>query len=216
MNTLIFDPAHGKDVKGKRSPDGRHEEWLWSRNCIRSVMYDVLETNDLTFNVHAPYLSYTNEPGLTTRVRKYNELTEDNTLMLSIHNDASPLYICDKDGWGEPNGIAFWTSKGETKADKWVDFMIERFEVMMPNEHFRKAFWLGEGEKVKDADYEANFTVLAGNSVVKPKYEGILMEVLFQNNRKDVEKLLSWDWNLLFNTTLHLVLIDLFDNIDKL
>ena len=216
MNTLIFDPAHGKDVKGKRSPDGLHEEWKWSRSCIRSVMYDILETPELTFNVHSPYLSYTNEPGLTTRVRKYNELTEDKTIMLSLHNDASPPYLCDKDGWAEPNGIAFWTSKGDTLADRCVNFMFERFKVMMPNQQFRTAYWLGEKEKVKDPDYEADFYVLAGSEKLRPKYEGILMEVLFQNNREDVKKLLSWDWNLLFNTTLHLVLIDLFDNIDTL
>ena len=27
---VILDPAHGSDVKGKRSPDGTHLEYLWS------------------------------------------------------------------------------------------------------------------------------------------------------------------------------------------
>ncbi len=219
MNSLILDVAHGINTPGKQSPDGRHKEWIWSRETARKAMHELLNTNDLNFHFHCPYLSYENEPGLTKRVQIYNQMskTYDRTLVLPLHNDAAPLNICDNEGWcSSAHGIAFWTSRGETPADKWATFMYNRFKILMPDEHFRTAYWLGEKEKIKDPDYEANFTVLAGNKYVKPLYEAILMEVLFQTNKKDVEKLLSEDWNDIFVSILVSVIVELFNNIDTL
>ena len=34
--TIILDPAHGEDVPGKRSPDGVHREYRWSRDRVRN------------------------------------------------------------------------------------------------------------------------------------------------------------------------------------
>jgi N-acetylmuramoyl-L-alanine amidase len=39
--TYILDPAHGKNVAGKRSPDGKHREYLWSRWFIESILVDM-------------------------------------------------------------------------------------------------------------------------------------------------------------------------------
>lgn len=42
---VILDPAHGSDVKGKRSPDGTHLEYLWSREICKKLK-DRLILND--------------------------------------------------------------------------------------------------------------------------------------------------------------------------
>ena len=34
---VILDPAHGSDVKGKRSPDGTHLEYIWSREICKKL-----------------------------------------------------------------------------------------------------------------------------------------------------------------------------------
>ena len=34
---IILDPAHGKNVAGKRSPDESHLEYLWSRERCTSL-----------------------------------------------------------------------------------------------------------------------------------------------------------------------------------
>jgi hypothetical protein len=212
MNTLILDVAHGKNVPGKRSPDGVHLEYLWSRNCARSLMHKFNSISRLPFYVHCPYLSYENEPGLMNRVETYNCIVPayDNSLMLSLHNNANHPSKCNKEGWGKAHGMSLWTKKGETKADEYATFMYKQFKKMMPDEYFRTAYWLEKGENVSDPDYEANFTVLAGNKFEKPKYEGILFEVLFQDNKDDLEKLLDPYWNMNFNHNLVFILIELF------
>ena len=42
---VILDPAHGSDVKGKRSPDGTHLEYIWSREICKKLK-DRLILND--------------------------------------------------------------------------------------------------------------------------------------------------------------------------
>lgn len=212
MKTLILDPAHGINVSGKRSPDGKHEEWKWSRIQIYKLI-NKFSSNTLNFYYESPFLKEINEPGLIRRVNKYNQITagSDITLMLSLHNDANHESKCDRFGWGKAKGIAFWTSRGETKADEWATFMFNRFNELMSEENYRKAMWLGEKETVADPDYESDFTILAGNKIIKPVYEGILMEVLFQNTKSDVEKLLDPIWNEKFNQILFQTIIDLYD-----
>ena len=34
---IILDPAHGKNVAGKRSPDESHFEYIWSRDRCKSL-----------------------------------------------------------------------------------------------------------------------------------------------------------------------------------
>ena len=36
---VILDYAHGSDVAGKRSPDGRHLEWRWSRMVGKNIKF---------------------------------------------------------------------------------------------------------------------------------------------------------------------------------
>jgi N-acetylmuramoyl-L-alanine amidase len=216
MNGLILDPAHGKNVKGKCSPNGEHKEYLWSRYQIRDLMRNSIYDKNCPYIPDIPFLDYENEPGLTDRVKMYNSRCKqyDNCLVLSLHNDANPKSICDNEGFGQGHGIAFWTSKGETKADRYAEFMYTEFKKLMPKEHFRTAYWLSEKEIIKDVDYEADFTILAGNNHIEPRYEAILIEVLFQNNREDLKKLLNSDWNNMFNNALRMVLYKLFKNIN--
>ena len=51
---IILDPAHGSDVAGKRSPDGLHIEYKWSREIcadlkviFEALGYEVYYTNYL-------------------------------------------------------------------------------------------------------------------------------------------------------------------------
>ena len=185
---IIADPAHGKDTPGKRSPDGLHREYFWSRERITNIVNNILAVKELKFDLYFPFLYIENEPGLTNRVLKYNDIAKhyDKTFVISIHNDAENPKTCAPDGWGKANGAAVWTSKGQDNSDilafDWFNFMQCKY----PNQHFRKAMWEGN-----DPDYEADFTILAGNSKVKPLYDAFLIEWLFQTNKEDVEKLMN-------------------------
>ena len=186
-NALILDVAHGKDTPGKRSPDGMHREYLWSRERIANALSNVLAyKGSLDYQIFTPFLYSENEPGRTTRVKKYNSIAKDfsNTLVISLHNDAENPNSCDAYGWGKANGAAVWTSKGQDISDEYATDWFYFFKNRYPNQYFRQSTW-----EDNDPDYEENFTILAGNDNFKPKYHSFLIEWLFQTNRDDVKKL---------------------------
>lgn len=208
---LILDPAHGKDTAGKRSPDGLHREYLWSRSRIATIVNELLKINNLNFDLYYPFLYNENEVGLTNRVLKYNEISKayDNTFMLSIHNDAFGKGAT----WETPHGVSVWTSKGEDNSDPYATSLFNFLKVRYPNQKFRSAYWRNEHEKIKDPDWEANFTVLAGNRKVKPTYDAVLLEWLFQTNKEDVKSLMNKKHNEYFEDMMVLWITNTFINV---
>lgn len=206
---LILDPAHGIDIEGKQSPDGRLQEWQKSRVWIRIIM-DVLQSMKKDFDIISPFISYDNEPGLKDRVDWYNDITNywKKTFMLSLHVDAAPSNLLDSTGWADGiRGTTIFTSRGDTQADKFATILGESIKSIQPNEHYRWDFGLSRNEVAKDLDREANFTVLAGYRIdrsqpssapgnwVPAKYDGVLIENGFMTSRPDVDNLLNEQWN---------------------
>lgn len=181
---IILDPAHGIDTLGKRSPDGTHREYLWSRERIMAIAKNILGRPH-GFDLYFPYAQIEREPGLLTRVKKYNDIAADydKTFVLSLHNDAYGK------GWTEPRGISVWTSRGETASDNYATILFRHLQVMYPNDKFRSAYWKSKGEEVSDPDWEADFTILAGSKNIKPLYDAVLLEWRFQSNKDDVKLL---------------------------
>lgn len=167
---IILDAAHGEDVAGKRSPDGKHREYKWSRLIIGmlvqrllSLGYNVLQTNETE-----------REIGLTNRKRKADAWNMKNKLLLSIHNDAAGM----GDKWLNATGYTFYTSKNQTISDIFAEMLYSTFREAFPDDKMRCDTVDG------DSDKEENFTVLMGSS-----YWAVLAECLFQDSRADVEKL---------------------------
>ena len=213
---LILDPAHGSDTPGKRSPDGRLQEWRWSRDRISSIFYD-LEQAAKGFDVAVPFLSFENEPGLRTRVDNYNTYVDKypRTIMMSLHVDA----FGDGTKWTDPSGFTIFTSRGETDADDYATTMGLALKQQLPNERWRFDFGLGPGETKKDLDREANFTVITGyknqGTWVKTKYAGILIENTFMTNRNDVKGLLNPEWNQALERAYFNAIMKLMADLDR-
>ena len=166
--TYILDPAHGKNVAGKRSPDGKHREYLWSRWLIESILVDVRSKH---YDFEYPLQDEENEIGLSTRKSIYNGIqTGKPKIVISFHNNAAGM----GNKWTNARGFSAYTSKGQTKSDTFAEIMIDQFIKRFPN--LRTRIETIDGDK----DYEANFTVLMGN------YFAILLEILFQDNIEDV------------------------------
>lgn len=182
---VILDPAHGADVAGKRSPDGKHREYKWSREritAIRAILtsmgYEVFVTTESE-----------NEPGISKRKNFASQVRPgEKKLLLSLHNDASG----DGSKWMPVRGFSVWTTKGVTAADKCADFILENFRKDFP-ELKVKQYAPTELNK----DFESNFTVLMGSG-----YMGVLIEWLFQDNKDDVEKLSDSKTNKRFEDSL--------------
>ena len=169
---IILDPAHGIDVLGKRSPDGTHREYLWSRERLNAI-----ETMLLAYGYTVVWTNTTDrEIGLTNRqniANKYAAQYPDMIpFLISLHNDAKYAEPC----WhNEASGVSVWTSKGRTVSDIFADFFIENIKLWLPD--VRRRIY---APTYQDKDFESNFTVLMGN------YFAILIECLFQDNKDDV------------------------------
>lgn len=169
---IIADPAHGIDVPGKRSPDGVHREYLWSRDMWERLYPRLV---GLGYAVEFTTTSE-NEPGLTARVKAGSAIAARNKtlipLFVSLHNDAAG----DGTKWMQARGISVWTSKGRTRSDIFAAEMIKALNVVTTNRTRMRTY----SPTAQDQDFEANFTVLMGN------YNAMLIECCFQDNKDDV------------------------------
>lgn len=174
---IILGTAHGSNVAGKRSPDGRLREYQYSREIVGRVEKALLaEGYDVVVDLRQDY-----EPSLAFRVRVVNNLCDQygtkNCFYVSIHVNAA--------GMGEWKNASFWTvwtSRGQTRGDVLANCLYNAAcDVLRPMGKSVKGEW-SDG----DADYEANFYVLKHT-----KCAAALTENFFQDCRKDVDWLLS-------------------------
>lgn len=182
---IILDPAHGADVKGKCSPDGRHREYLWSRDRVKHL--NAILT-DLGYSVYVT-TSSENEPGLSKRRNFATQIRKGETkLLLSFHNNAAS----SGNTWCAARGVEVYTTPGVTKSDICADYVLEQLKDDFPTFKMRynKDVYL-------ERDKESNFTVLMGAD-----YMGVLIEWLFQDNKQDVELLLDAETNKKFEQSI--------------
>ena len=188
----IIDFAHGSDVAGKQSPDGRHKEYLWSRK-VGKMLAERLKREGFE-------VAFTNtkdtEIGLSRRKEIANNLDAPRggtKFLLSLHNNAA--------GMGN-------TTKGQTRSDLFATVIFEQLQEDFPTtDGYKHRTDPSDG----DPDKEANFTVLMGNN-----YWGVLLEWLFQDNPDDVALLEDDSVNRELVESLTKALIFIDENLDKL
>lgn len=175
---IILDPAHGKEVPGKRSPDGTHQEWRWSRDILYKLKDALVREG---FEVH-----FTNnsdeEIGLSKRVQVANAVPGKHKLLFSLHNNAAG----DGSKWRDATGYEIYTSKGQTKSDQMADIIMTQIK-----SHFKYLTGLKARVDTSDGDLdkESNFTVLMN------KDSAVLLEWLFMDNKRDIQMLKDRDIN---------------------
>lgn len=163
--TIILDDAHGSNVAGKGSPDGRHREWKWSQRWTGVIKH---MSEDLGFRVVLSAPEDT-EPGLLTRKERMNNIAGP-ALMFSLHNNAAGMGT----QWMNAHGFSVWTTRGVTKSDKCADIIFNQLRKFLPDIPYRHDM------TDNDHDYESNFTVLTS------KHPSVLLEYLFQDNKEDL------------------------------
>ena len=191
---ILIDNGHGIDAAGKCSPDKSLREYKWARE-IATLLCNFMKNAGYDARLIVP--EETDVP-LRERCRRVNAICDkegkDNVLFVSIHSNAAGA-----DGkWKTAGGWCVYTSPGKTKSDilateiwnaakEWLAPYIDRFSLLQRKGEYDsrqrpiRADW-SDG----DPDYEARFTVLTGTKCV-----AVLTESLFQDNKADVEFLLS-------------------------
>lgn len=191
---ILIDNGHGYDTAGKCSPDKSLREYKWAREIaslveasLKAKGYDALRI-----------VTEDRDISLGERCRRVNaickKLGKKNVLLVSIHANAAGA-----DGkWKTAGGWCAYTSPGQTQADILATSLYEAAKTDLAGyiAQFPVNIQLGKYDAKQkpirtdysdgDPDYEARFYILVHTSC-----PAVLTESLFQDNKADVDFLLS-------------------------
>lgn len=189
---IILGTAHLGATAGKRSPDGRLREAVYSREIIEDLEAVLLSYGYNVVVDYRPLEPNAQMKGKTQKQLQNNELAyrvnfvnqmckkfgARKSLYVSLHVDAS-----GNGDWMNARGWTVYTSKGKTKADDLATCLYEAAQKYIPQDHKHalRADWT-DG----DPDKEYGYYVLT-----KTHCPAVLTENLFQDNKEDVDFLLS-------------------------
>lgn len=167
---IWIDNGHGADTPGKQSPDGRLREYAYTREIAKRVV-NALKGKGMDAELLTPE---ENDIPLKERCARANAVRE--SILVSIHLNAAG----NGSQWMQARGWEAWTSVGHTRADKLAECLYASASGNLPDMNMRKDTTDG------DSDKESGFYIL--KHTVCP---AVLTENLFQDNREDVDFLLS-------------------------
>ena len=176
MTKILLVPAHHKTTSGKRSPDGRLLEYAYSREIIERI---IKELTKLGYNVENPIPETEKELSLGEQCKIVNKIYDEDSedcILITIHVNAASNGI-----WSTGKGWEAYTYRGQTKSDELATFLYEAAkECLPPGTKMRTDYSDG------DPDKEAGFYILKHT-----KMPAVLTENLFQDNKDEVDFLLS-------------------------
>lgn len=170
-NIILIDNGHGGETPGKCSPDGRLREYAWTREIARRVC-DKLKSLGYDARLLVPEL---NDVSLRERVRRVNSVyagaASGNILLVSIHVNAA--------GTGQWHNASGWTAWVAPNASQ----RSRQFASLLNAEAVRLKL---KGNRSREPFFAGNFAILRDT-----KCPAVLTENMFQDNRYDVNYLLS-------------------------
>lgn len=191
---ILIDNGHGANTAGKCSPDKSLREYKWAREIAQRI------TDSLKAKGYDAERIVTEDTdiSLTERCRRVNaicnRLGKSNVLLVSIHSNAAGA-----DGkWKTAGGWCAYTSPGQTKADTLATSLYEAAQDALKD--YVGEFPIRKQQGAYDArqkpirtdysdgdpDYEAKFYIL-----MHTQCPAVLTESMFQDNKADVDFLLS-------------------------
>ena len=183
---VILDAGHSRQTPGKKSPDGRLEEWRWNREVCDLVIEELDNLYIERYDDHPEdvTLNGSENADLKKRVERANKKIAENnkkgikTLLVSIHVNAAGN---GKD-WMSAKGWSIWTTKGQNNSDKLATsiYNCAKREMELWEQRVRED--MSDG----DPDYESNFYIIKNANC-----PAVLVENFFMDNKDDVEWLLT-------------------------
>lgn len=171
---ILIDNGHGRDTKGKRSPDGRIFEWKWTREVAELI---VAELRRRGYDAQKLVPEDT-DIKLSTRVERANawcrKIGSSNVVLISVHINAAGA----GDRWLSARGWTGWVStKASIKSKNLAQILYGEAE---------KRGLKGNRSVPPCRYWTADFTI-----TTKTSCPAVLTENLFQDNKDDVDYLAS-------------------------
>ena len=171
---ILADPGHGIDTLGKRSPDGRLREYKYAREIAAEVVKRLK-----TMNYNAQLLvTEENDISLGTRCKRVNDICKhfgtSNVLLVSIHLNAKGIGSAWMDARGWQACVSLNSS---AKSKQLASFLFDAAQAQglkMRSPKAGQKWWAQNLAICRDTNCPA-----------------VLTENLFQDNKQDVEFLLS-------------------------
>ena len=175
---ILIDNGHGVETPGKRSPDGRLREYAYCREIAAALVerlqaagYDarllVPEPNDVPL-----------DKGVDSRVKRVNgictRLGASNVLLVSIHCNAAG----SKGQWLTARGWSVFVSQNASQKSKWLAESLADAAA-------------AQGLKVRKPLATQKYWEKSLALCRETLCPAVLTENLFQDNKQDVEYLLS-------------------------
>ena len=169
---ILLDNGHGRETPGKRSPDGRLMEWEYTRQLAAAIEARLLATG---YNVRRIVEEAADVP-LRERCRRVNEVcrTHPHVLLISLHCNAAGngSQWCEARGWGAY--VSLNASENSKRLARSLCESAELFGQKVRRYAPGQPWWPQDLAMCRDT-----------------KCPAVLTENLFQDNRADVEYLLS-------------------------
>ena len=171
---ILTDPGHGIDTAGKRSPDGRLREYKYAREIAAEV---VKRLKTMDYNAQQ-LVTEENDISLSVRCKRVNDICKhfgaSNVLVVSVHCNAAGA-----DGkWHDARGWQACVSlNASAKSKQLASYLFDAAqaqELKMRSPKPGQKWW------------QQNLAICRDT-----KCPAVLTENLFQDNKEDVEFLLS-------------------------
>ena len=172
---ILLDNGHGVNTPGKQSPDGLLKEYAYTREIVKRIFNSLKELG------YEPYILVpeTEDVSLSMRVKRANNIynaSNKKAVLISVHCNAAGA-----DGkWHSAQGWSvFVAQNASANSKKLADCLKkaaddEKLKVRL--QYSNKSYWVQSLAVCRDTNCPA-----------------VLTENMFQDNKKDVEFLLSED-----------------------
>lgn len=168
---VLIDNGHGAETPGKCSSDGRLREYAWTRDIARRVC-DKLKSLGYDARLLVPEL---NDVSLRERVKRVNSVCgdagSDNALLVSIHVNAAGT-----SQWHNACGWTAWVAPNASQRSRKLATLLDAEAVRLNL----------KGNRSHEPFFTGNFAILRDT-----RCPAVLTENMFQDNRHDVDYLLS-------------------------
>lgn len=168
--TVLIDNGHGVETAGKRSPDGRLREYAYAREIAVRLEQELVSRGIKAYRL----VPEENDVPLSERVKRANKYGIDNVVLVSIHCNAAG----NGTSWLPARGWAVYVDPTASKESK-------RLATALANT--AEDYGLNVRKEMEGSNYWVQNLYICKHTLCP----AVLTENLFQDNKEDVDYLLS-------------------------